>query len=226
MAVNPKNPIIDQQTRRCAIEYGVWWKPSNSTLVGFVKALSDAFSSSTPFYMTSAQAIARGELKIGCERSPDVVKRRVIAYNKIISEKEATLKDATTAKANLAKTKTELEGSKRTISEYNERATKFLAEYEAFANDTKEKTEKMNAFAKTFTEEQHKLTSENVVVPYDDLSRQVMELTALVDAIDETVRMLYGCVGSDPDKVLRKVKELSTQKYMAIHTLEKIKALG
>lgn len=224
MEINPNNPFIDEKTRICLTEYGTNWD-SSKTLRGFVEHISTAFSQCTPFYALESQKIASGELKLGTERSVETMKLRLDAYKTICREVGMASIEAESTKMNLMRTLSELEATKSELLSYNENAPKALEECSGAVKEMRDKVEKLKSFNDTYASEWEKLPAELVATPYDDLSKQVLELTALVDAVDETIRMLVGFVDNDPDKVLRKVKELSTQKYVAMHTLEKISRL-
>lgn len=224
MEINPENPYIDKKTRICRTEYGCNWDPSKS-LCEFARNISIAFGQCTPFYASTSQEIVSGELKLDNERGLESMKARLEGYKVICREGGMASMETETAKTNLMRVHSELEATKAELTSYTENAPKVLAECESATKELRDRVERLNSFNDSYTSEREKLPAELAAVPYDDLSKQVLELTALVDAVDETIRMLVGYVDNDPDKVLKKVKELSMQKYKAMHTLEKISKL-
>lgn len=221
MEINPENPYIDRKTRICRTEYGCNWDPSKN-LCEFARNISIAFGQSTPFYATKSQEIASGELKLDSERSLESMRTRLDAYKAICREGSMSSIETEAVKTNLMRMQSEVEATKAELTSYTENAPKVLAECESATKELKDRVEKLNSFNNSYRSEWEKLPAELAAAPYDDLSKQVLELTALVDAVDETIRMLVSYVDNDPDKVLKKVKELSVQKYKAVHTLEKI----
>lgn len=151
--------------------------------------------------------------------------QRLDCYKTVSKEMGMSSFETVSIRTNLLRVKTDLENTQNDLSIYIENANKIIGDCDNTVKDMKEKVGEMNRFVGSYKGEWRNLPAELVAVPFDDLSKQVIELTALVDAVDETIRMLINYVDNDPDKVLKKVKELSVQKYVAMHTLEKISKL-